>query len=74
MLLNIKSKYFMKFLFDNIEEKNKLKLIKYNKSLQNIFEINIIKYKILSGKYMKKIIKEKNIIVIMMSFYLKVNI
>ena len=33
MYENIKSQYFMKFLFDYLEERNKLKLIKYNKSL-----------------------------------------
>ena len=48
---NIKSQYFMKLLFDHLEERNKLKLIKYNKRLQNTFEKNLIKYKIFSGKY-----------------------
>ena len=51
MFEKIRSKYIMKLLFDNIEERNKLKLIKYNKSLQNFFEKNLIKYKIFSGKY-----------------------
>ena len=53
MLLNIKSKYFMKFLFDNIEEKNKLKLIKYNKSLQNTIDINLNNYIFFSGRYIE---------------------
>ena len=51
MYENIKSQYFMKLLFDYLEEKIKLKLIKYNKSLQNFFGKNLIKYKIFSGKY-----------------------
>ena len=57
MFKRIKSQYFMKLLFYNIKERNKLKLIKYNKNLQKIFEVNLIKYKILSGRY---IIYEKN--------------
>ena len=52
MFKKIKSQFFMKILFGIIEERNKLKLIKYNKNLQNLFEINLMNYKILSGKYL----------------------
>ena len=57
MFERIKSQYFMKLLFFNIKERKKLKLIKYNKNLRNMLDINLIKYKIMSGKY---IIYEKN--------------
>ena len=40
-----------------IEEKIKLELIKYNKSLQSKFNISIINYKVFSGRYQ---IIEKN--------------
>ena len=40
-----------------MDEKQKLKLIKYNKSLQENININIINYKIFSGTY---IIYENN--------------
>ena len=51
MLKSIKSTYFTKILFLYLEEKQKLKLVKYNKSLQKIFDINIINYKYFSRKY-----------------------
>ena len=34
MLENIKSSYFVKIVFSIVDEKKKLKLIKYNKKLQ----------------------------------------
>ena len=52
MFEKIKTQYFIRLLFYNIDERSKLKLIKYNKGLQNLFEINLINYKILSGKYL----------------------
>ena len=45
MLKNIKSVYFIKLLFSFVKEKNKLKIVKYNKSLQKNININIINYK-----------------------------
>ena len=57
MLNNIKSTYFIQILLSYINERNKLKLIKYNKSLQKIININIINYKSFSGRY---IIYESN--------------
>ena len=51
MLNNIKSLYFIEKIFSNIDEKIKLKIIKYNKSLQNTLCINIINYKIFNRNY-----------------------
>ena len=57
MLENIKSSYFIKIIFSFLNEKTKLKLLKYNKCLQNIMNINLINYKISSGRY---IVREEN--------------
>ena len=57
MLKNIKSSYFVKLLFSHINEEIKLKVIRYNKSLQSELEIKLINYKLFSGKY---IIYEEN--------------
>ena len=51
MLKNIKSSYFQSILFSYIDERQKLKVIKYNKSLQNNINISIINYKFFTGKY-----------------------
>ena len=51
MLENIKSKYFLKLIFSFVDEEQKLKLVKYNKSLQNIIDLSIINYKHFTGKY-----------------------
>ena len=51
MLKNVKSSYFLRLLFSFTNEKQKLKLIKYNKSLQENIDINLITYKIFSGRY-----------------------
>ena len=53
MLKNIKSTFFVKLLFTRIEEINKLKFAKYNKSLQNFLEIKLINYKIFSKRYIQ---------------------
>ena len=50
---NVKTLYFIKVLFSYLNEKRKLKIINYNKSLQNLLDINIINYKIFSGKYIE---------------------
>ena len=42
---NIKCNYFLIGLFDNLDQKKSLKLIKYNKNLQNRINININNYK-----------------------------
>ena len=51
MLEKIKSQYFIKLIFSFINETGKLILVKYNKRIQNIININLINYKVLSGKY-----------------------
>ena len=57
MLKDIKSSYFNCILFSYIQEGQKLKLIKYNKSLQKNMNISIINYKYFIGTY---IIYESN--------------
>ena len=48
---NIKSIYFVKFIFSYLNEKSKLEIIKYNKHLQNILDIKFINYKFMSCSY-----------------------
>ena len=45
ILLKIKSKYSLQKIFDNLNEIKFLKIIKYNKSLQNKIDKGIIDYK-----------------------------
>ena len=52
-LKNIKSKYIIKILFFHLDEKIKLKLIKYDKNLQNTIDINLNNYKFFSGRYIE---------------------
>ena len=49
---NIKSIKVLKKVFYNLNEKIKLKAIKYNKYLQKKTDVNLIHYKFLSGKYL----------------------
>ena len=51
MLENIKSSYIIIKLFSYIDERKKLEIIKYNKNIQKLLNINIVNYKIFSGKY-----------------------
>ena len=51
MFNNIKSSYFTKLIFRYLAIEIKLKICKYNKALQNLLNINILHYKILSGRY-----------------------
>jgi len=51
MLAKIKSIYFTKIVFSYLYERKKFQIIKYNKSLQNLFEINLVHYIFFSGKY-----------------------
>ena len=51
MFGTIKSKYIIKIIISILDEKGKLKLLKYNKNLQKIMNINIINYITLSQKY-----------------------
>ena len=55
MLKNIESNFFIRLIFFHIKEELKLKIVKYNKSLQDIIDINIINYKIFSGRYIIEI-------------------
>ena len=57
MLEKSKSIYFIKNLFTFIDEKTKLDIIKYNKNMQNIMDINLTNYIFYSKKY---IIYEEN--------------
>ena len=57
MLKNIKSIYFIKNLFTFLDDGIKLKLINYNKSLQNIIDINLMNYRRYAKTY---IIYENN--------------
>ena len=58
-MANIKTLFFIKHLFSFINDKIKLKLIRYNKNLQNNLSINIINYQILSGRYIIYETKDK---------------
>ena len=51
MLAEIKSLFFIKNLFTYVIERKKIDIVKYNKSIQNIINININNYKYFSGKY-----------------------
>ena len=51
MLENIKSTFFIKIVFSLIADKTKLEVLKYNKSLQNKNNINLLNYKLFSKKY-----------------------
>ena len=57
MSIKIKSKYFIKLIFLLLDEKKLLKLVAYNKELQNLMDIKLISYKVISGKYL---LGEKN--------------
>ena len=57
MLKKIQSAYFFKILFNYIDERQKLKIVKCNKSIQKNIDISIINYKFFLGKY---IIYESN--------------
>ena len=51
MLENITSPYILKMVFNNIDEKRKLELVKYNKNIQNKMDIKIINYKNICKRY-----------------------
>ena len=59
MLNTIKSIFCKKIFFSYIDEKVKLSIIKYNKSLQNTLVINIINYKLISEKHIVYITKNE---------------
>ena len=59
MLDNIKNKYLLGFIFENIRKRLKLKLLKYNKNLMNKLNINIDNFK--QFKLLKEINQELNL-------------
>ena len=59
MLGNIKSRYLTKLIISYIYERVKLDIIKYNKTLQYLMNINLINYKYYSGKYIIYETKDK---------------
>ena len=48
---NIKTNYFLEKVFNNLEEKKSLNLVKYNKNIKNRINIDINNYKEYSEKY-----------------------
>ena len=48
---NIKADYFLQKVFNNLEKKKTLNMIKYNKNIKNRIHINIKDYKAYSEKY-----------------------
>ena len=64
MLQNIKSSYFVRLIYTFVEEVQKLRLVRYNKSMQKNLDISIINYKFFSGRYIiyesKRLGKEYN--------------
>ena len=58
MLKNVKSIFFSSYVFSYIDERKKLNIIKYNKEIQNLINVNIINYRVLSEKVIIKEINE----------------
>ena len=50
LLDNVKSTFFSSVLFSHLNEKIKLKMIKYNKNVQNKIDINLNYYKLINIK------------------------
>ncbi len=50
---DIKSSYFIRILFPHLSEEIKLKMVKYNKNYQHLRNINLINYKIFSGRFIE---------------------
>ena len=73
MLLNIKSPYIIKITLSYLIEERKLELVKYNKKIQNIININIINYFVENILQVIKMEKEKNMMDIMVEYYLMEN-
>ena len=59
----IKSNYLLKAILIHLDDKMKLNLIKYNKKIQTIADLNLIDFRRISGRYIKEefgTIKEYN--------------
>ena len=50
LIRKVKSKYIIENIFSFLEEKIELKMIIYNKNIQNLLGINIDNYKIINRK------------------------
>ena len=59
MLKNLISIYFNQLLFSYLQEKIKLKILKYNKSLQNAINISLPNYKLFKKKFIIYETKER---------------
>ena len=57
---SIKSRYIIQIVSFFLSKKRKLKLVKYNKNFQNIFDLNINDYIKFSGRYIIYDKKGKN--------------
>ena len=57
LLQRVKSKYIQIKIFSHLDNGKKLKLVKYNKNLQNNINIKLVNYKLFAGSY---IIFEEN--------------
>ena len=55
MLKNIKSSYITKIVFDFLDERRKLILVKFSKTLQNKIDISTINYQLFITSYFEKI-------------------
>ena len=51
MLENVKSRYILEIIFSNINDGIKLNLIKFNKKIKLKLDINLLHYKLYSGRY-----------------------
>ena len=52
MLEKIKLSYFILIVFNYLNERIKLKIIKYNEAFKNRLNISLINYKLFTGKYL----------------------
>ena len=64
MWRKIRSDYLIKEILIYLGDTRKLNLIKYNKNIQRKIELSLIHFRKLSGRYIRKMVKLKNIIVI----------
>ena len=52
MLENIKSSYIMQIVFNCLNDRLKIKIVKYNEKIKSKLNIGLINYKLFSGKYL----------------------
>ena len=51
MLKKLNTNYFLKIVFSFMDERQKLKIVKYNKTLQKIIDRNLINYLVFINEY-----------------------